>query len=57
MDLSYLVYRQLLLPFDEWYEDVRAARNSFASKHGIGRADRRLNGRISILTRGHNLNG
>jgi hexosaminidase len=33
--LSYLVYRQLLLPFDDWYENVRAARNSYASKHGL----------------------
>jgi hexosaminidase len=35
VDLSYLVYRQLLLPFDDWYENVRAARNSYASKHGL----------------------
>lgn len=35
VDLSYLVYRQLLLPFDDWYETVRAARNSYASKHGL----------------------
>ncbi len=33
VDLSYLVYRQLLLPFDEWYEKVRAARNAYASRH------------------------
>ncbi len=36
VDLSYLVYRQLLLPFDDWYEKVRAARNSYAGKHGLG---------------------
>jgi hypothetical protein len=35
VDLSYLVYRQLLLPFGDWYENVRAARNSYASKHGL----------------------
>jgi hypothetical protein len=35
VDLSYLVYRQLLLPFDDWYENVRASRNSYASKHGL----------------------
>lgn len=35
VDLSYLVYRELLLPFDAWYENVRAARNSYASKHGL----------------------
>ena len=35
VDLSYLVYRQLLLPFDDWYERVRAARNSYANRHGL----------------------
>ena len=35
VDLSYLVYRQLLLPFDDWYERVLAARNSFASRHRL----------------------
>jgi hexosaminidase len=34
VDLSYLVYRQLLLPFDGWYEKVQAARNTYASRHG-----------------------
>ncbi|MGH9848993.1 MAG: glycoside hydrolase family 20 zincin-like fold domain-containing protein [Blastocatellia bacterium] len=35
VDLSYLVYRQLLLPFDDWYESVQRARNSYASRHGL----------------------
>lgn len=35
VDLSYLVYRQLLLPFDDWYEKVRASRNSYAGRHGL----------------------
>lgn len=35
VDLSYLIYRQLLLPFDDWYEKVRASRNSYASRHGL----------------------
>jgi hexosaminidase len=43
VDMSYLVYRQLLLPFDDWYENVRAARNSFASKHGLGARSDALN--------------
>ena len=35
VDLSYLVYRQILLPFDDWFEKVQAARNSYASQHGL----------------------
>ena len=35
VDLSYLVYRQLLLPFDDWYERVLAARNSYASRNRL----------------------
>ena len=35
VDMSYLVYRQLLLPFDDWYEKVLAARNSYANKHSL----------------------
>jgi hexosaminidase len=35
VDLSYLVYRQLMLPFDAWYEKVHAARNAYASRHTI----------------------
>ena len=40
VDLSYLVYRQLLLPFDDWYENVRAARNSYASRNRSASAER-----------------
>lgn len=43
VDLSYLVYRQLLLPLDDWYENVRAARNSFAGKHGLRARNDALN--------------
>jgi hypothetical protein len=35
VDLSYLVYRQLLLPLDDWFERVQDARNSYASRHGL----------------------
>lgn len=35
VDLSYLVYRQILLPFDDWFERTRTARNSHASRHGL----------------------
>jgi hypothetical protein len=29
-DMSYLVYRELLLPFDDWFASVAAARNTYA---------------------------
>ncbi|MEW5974264.1 MAG: glycoside hydrolase family 20 zincin-like fold domain-containing protein [Acidobacteriota bacterium] len=37
VDLSYLVYRQLLLPFDEWFERVHSVRNAYADRHGLPR--------------------
>ena len=35
IDMSYLVYRELLLPFGEWAEQMRAARNQYAQSHGL----------------------
>jgi hypothetical protein len=35
VDMSYLVHRQLLLPFDEWYERVQSARNQYAAAHSL----------------------
>jgi hypothetical protein len=35
VDMTYLVYRELLLPFGEWAEQIRAARNSYAAAHGL----------------------
>src|SRR5207248_6610012 len=32
-DMTYLVYRELLLPFNEWIEQVRSARNQYAQAH------------------------
>jgi len=34
-DMSYLVYRELTLPFGEWFEQVQSARNQFAQAHGL----------------------
>ena len=34
-DMSYLVYRELLLPFGEWAEQVRTVRNGYAEAHGL----------------------
>jgi hypothetical protein len=35
VDMSYLVYRELLLPLDSWYEQTQTARNTYASAHGL----------------------
>ena len=35
VDMSYLVYRELQLPFGDWVEQVRAARNQYAQSHGL----------------------
>jgi hypothetical protein len=35
VDMTYLVYRELMLPFGEWVEQVREMRNRYASAHGI----------------------
>ena len=35
VDMTYLIYRQLLLPFGEWVDQVRAARNQYAQMHNL----------------------
>jgi hypothetical protein len=35
VDMSYLVYRELLLPMDEWYGRVQSARNEYARGHQL----------------------
>ena len=35
VDMTYLVYRELQLPFGDWVEQVRAARNQYAQSHGL----------------------
>ena len=35
VDMSYLIYRELLLPFDAWYTAVQDARNGFARAHNL----------------------
>jgi hypothetical protein len=35
VDMSYLVYRELLLPFGEWVDKIRSARNEYAKMHQI----------------------
>ena len=43
VDMSYLVYRELLYPFGEWADEVRAARNQYAKVHGLPARNDRLN--------------
>jgi hexosaminidase len=35
VDMSYLIDRELLLPFGEWYDKVETARNDYARSHGV----------------------
>ena len=35
VDMSYLVYDELLLPMDDWYERTQSARNSYARAHQL----------------------
>jgi hexosaminidase len=35
VDMSYLIYRELLLPMDDWYNRVQQARNNYAQAHGL----------------------
>ncbi len=35
VDMTYLVYREMFLPFGEWVEQVRTVRNQYASSHGL----------------------
>jgi hypothetical protein len=34
-DMSYLIYRELHLPFDAWYSQVQSARNRYATAHRL----------------------
>ena len=33
IDMSYLVYREMLLPFNQWIEQIQTARNQYAQAH------------------------
>jgi hypothetical protein len=35
VDMSFLVYRELLLPLGEWYDQVQSARNHYAAAHQL----------------------
>ena len=35
LDMSYLIYRELLLPLGNWYNNVESIRNQYAAAHGL----------------------
>ena len=43
VDMSFLVYRQLLLPFGDWHDKVQSARNDYAKKHDLPARQSALN--------------
>jgi hexosaminidase len=43
VDMSYLVYRELLLPFENWYQAAQTARNDYARAHSLPARDTPLN--------------
>lgn len=43
VDMSYLVYRELILPFGKWYGQVEEVRNQYARTHGLPTRTQRLN--------------
>ena len=48
-DMSYLVYRELWLPFDEWVRRVQSARNAYAAAHAIRTSDQKFDWRDLTL--------
>jgi hypothetical protein len=41
VDMSYLVYREMILPLGQWYDQVEAVRNQYAQAHHLPvRADK-----------------
>jgi hypothetical protein len=42
VDMSYLIYRELLYPLGEWAEGTETARNQFAQAHGLAARHRKL---------------
>ncbi len=43
VDMSYLVYRELLLPMDDWYARVQTTRNAYARSHNLPERHETLN--------------
>ncbi|MCF0041404.1 glycoside hydrolase family 20 zincin-like fold domain-containing protein [Dyadobacter fanqingshengii] len=43
IDLSYLIYRELHYPLDQWWNDVKKVRNDYADKHQLPLMNKQLN--------------
>lgn len=43
VDLSYLIYRELHYPLDQWWTDVTKVRNDYAQRHQLPLMDQKLN--------------
>jgi hypothetical protein len=43
VDMSYLVYRELLLPFDQWADSLQSVRNQFAGRYHLAARTGQLN--------------
>jgi len=43
IDLSYLIYRELHYPLDQWWNDVKKVRNDYAQKHQLPVTNKQLN--------------
>lgn len=42
VDMSYLIYRQLMYPMDKWADETVMARNAFARRHSLKQRDFKL---------------
>ena len=42
VDMSYLVYREKLLPFGDWVKAIASARNEFAAAHQLPATNERF---------------
>ncbi|SKB70484.1 beta-N-acetylhexosaminidase [Dyadobacter psychrophilus] len=42
-DLSYLIYRELHYPLDQWWNDVKKVRNDYAQQHQLPLINKQLN--------------
>ncbi|KAA6432730.1 family 20 glycosylhydrolase [Dyadobacter flavalbus] len=43
IDLSYLIYRELNYPLDQWWNDVKKVRNDYAQQHRLPLMNKQLN--------------
>jgi hexosaminidase len=43
IDLSYLIYRELHYPLDQWWNDVQKVRNDYAKQHNLPLVNKQLN--------------